>query len=135
MNQKNYAHYLSFTKTNIFLKRVYRNIPNVILAVSEAKGHVIFNPKVLKLKTLLTFLFKHLQIRYFVDSTAIDFPEKFNRFSIVIILRKITSFPFYANLFFLKPPEFNQPLLFFIEVSVSELQTVESVSSVFPSAI
>lgn len=135
MNQKNYAHYLSFTKTNIFLKSLYRNIPNLILALSESKGHLIFNPKVLKLKTLLIFLFKHLQIRCFVDSTAIDFPEKFNRFSIIIILRKVIASPFYPNSGFLKPLELNQPLLFFIEVSVSELQAVESVSSVFPASI
>ena len=135
MNQKNYAYYLSFTKTNIFLKRLYRNIPNIVLAFSESKGHVILNSKALKTKTLLIFLFKHLQIKYFVDSTAIDFPEKFNRFSIIIILRKIISSYFYEHLFFLKPLEFNQPLLFFIEVSVSELQGIESVSSLFPSAI
>ena len=126
---------MSFTKTNIFLKRLYRNIPNIVLACSESKGHVILNSKALKTKTLLIFLFKHLQIKYFVDSTAIDFPEKFNRFSIIIILRKIISSYFYAHLFFLKPLEFNQPLLFFIEVSVSELQGIESVSSLFPSAI
>ena len=107
----------------------------MLLSLTESKGHLVLNPKTLKLKTLVTFLFKHLQIKYFVDSTAMDFPEKFNRFSIVVILRKNLFSVFYRNSFFLKPLEFNYPLLFFIEISVSELQSVESLFTIFPSAI
>ena len=92
-------------------------------------------PKAIKLKILILFLFKHLQIKYFIDSTAMDFPEKPNRFNIVAILRKNTLSIFGRNFFSLKPFEFNQPWLFFVETSVSELESVESLSTLFPSAV
>ena len=133
MNQKNYSYYLNCYRGKSFLEFLYKTAPNVIVAAKLDKGFlslISFNKKVFFLATLLM---KHFQFNYFIDATAIDFPERFNRFEVFYIFRKIIVSFVSKNFFLVKSYEPGQSISIFLQTQISELEPLISLERLFPA--
>ena len=76
---------------------------------------------------------KHFQFNYFIDATAIDFPEKFNRFEVFYIFRKIIVSFVSKNFFLVKSYEPGQSISIFLQTQISELEPLTSLERLFPA--
>ena len=133
MNQKNYSYYLNCYRGKSFLEFLYKTAPNAIVAAKLDKGFlslISFNKKVFFLATLLM---KHFQFNYFIDATAIDFPEKFSRFEVFYIFRKIIVSFVSKNFFLVKSYEPGQSISIFLQTQISELEPLTSLERLFPA--
>lgn len=133
MNQKNYSYYLNCFRAKSFLELVYKTVPAAVIGAKLDKGSPILTSPSKKTFFLSKFLMKHFQFNFFVDTTAIDFPERLNRFEVLYIFRKIIIGFVSRDFFLVKSYEPGQSITIFLQTQVSELEPLASMEPLFPA--
>ena len=102
-----------------FLKSINASVPSLIEKSTISKREICLYTKPDSLIALLTFLklYTNAQFKQLTDITAVDFPDREDRFEVVYILLSV---------------RFNARIK--VKVCVDELTSVPSAVSVFPAA-
>ena len=102
-----------------FLKSIHLMVPKFITKSIISKEEVIIFTNTTNLVSLLTFLRDHTNSQYkmLVDITAVDYPEREERFEVVYMLLSI---------------KYNSRII--VKVAVDEITPIPSVETIFPNA-
>ena len=102
-----------------FLKSIHLMVPKFITKSIISKEEVIIFTNTTNLVSLLTFLRDHTNSQYkmLVDITAVDYPEREERFEVVYMLLSV---------------KYNSRII--VKVAVDEITPIPSVENIFPNA-
>lgn len=102
-----------------FLKSIHLMVPKFITKSIISKEEVIIFTNTTNLVSLLTFLRDHTNSQYkmLVDITAVDYPEREERFEVVYMLLSL---------------KYNSRII--VKVAVDEITPIPSVETIFPNA-
>lgn len=102
-----------------FLKSIHLMVPKFITKSIISKEEVIIFTNTTNLVSLLTFLRDHTNSQYkmLVDITAVDYPEREERFEVVYMLLSV---------------KYNSRII--VKVAVDEITPIPSVETIFPNA-
>lgn len=111
--------YIIESKAEKFGKSILQMMPKFTKSFTISRGELSINVKSSHIREVLTFLRDHTncQFKALMEMTAVDYPEKKDRFELVYMLLSI---------------RYNQRII--VRTQVDEMTPIESVTSVFNSA-